>query len=372
MRSNLLLSLLLLSITQAVLAGETDCSRRIYDFTPVSDSNPVVVKIGQSIEIPVSEYLAYQRAEHLNTTTNQLDRQQKKELLDGLIGEYLLVDEACRLGADEHPGFTSRMKYTRTIMLSDFLVEQEVHSKATNAEDYNRRLDDLQNRLFDAATIDVSIGDYDRLKAAARKINAVDTDSTLTNAVSYGNAASLAKIRDIMRSTPDSVLARYNGTPITVKQVLAVYAPLRPPRPPLETNDDLVNLLKPMIVPELMADEAARRGIENQPEFQNKLIENRNALLRIYMHGLIESESAAKLDVPDLEKQMKAWFLENTNRFAIPTPDGGKRIPTYEEVRKRVEGDYSIDVRDQLQAEKIAALRQSHEVKIDSAILDGI
>ena len=371
MRSYLVLPLLVLSITQAIRAGETDYARRIYDFSPVSDDNPVLVKINQSIEIPISEYLAYQRAEHLNTTTNQIALEQKKELLDGLIGEYLLVDEAYRLNADQHPGFTSRMKYTRTIMLSDFLVQQEVHSKATNADDYNRRLDELQARLFDEATIDVSIGDYDKLKDAARKINAVDTDATRANAVGYGSAASLAKMRDIMQSLPDSVLARYNGTPITVKQVLAIYAPLRPPRPPLKTNDDLVNLLKPMIVPELMAAEAARRGIENQPEFRNKIIENRNALLRIYMHGMIESEAAAKLDVPDLENQMKTWFLQNTNRFAIPTPDGGKRIPTYEEVHKRIEGDYSIEVRDQLQAEKIRALRQSHKIEIDSTLLNG-
>src|SRR5258708_40105766 len=99
---------------------------------------------------------------------------------------------------------------------------------------------------------------------------------------------------------PDSVLARYsdtaitndapatNGTAITVKQVLAIYAPLHAPRPPLETDEDLIKILKPFIMPSLMAAEARKRGVEALPAFQHKVIENQFARPPIYMRGIME------------------------------------------------------------------------------------
>jgi hypothetical protein len=314
MRVNFILFFaILFSVNGSGAAQETNCARRLFDFTPVSTNNPIVARIGGSLEIPVSEYLAYRKAEHLSTITNTLDLNQKKELLNGLIDQYLLVDEACRTGADQHPGFTSRMDYTRTIMLSDFLVAQEVEAKVKTADEYNQLLENLKNRLFDAATIDVSIGDYDKLKIAARELHA--------------------------------------------------------PRPPLESNDDLINLLKPLIVPELMAAEARRLGIESQPAFQNKLIENRNALLRIHMRGLIEAQANQELKAPGLDQRIQSWYQQNAEQYAVPATNGVKTIPTYAAIKKRLAGDYSVDLRDRIQAEKVRALRKAHPVEIIEAIL---
>ncbi|MDB6018422.1 MAG: hypothetical protein JWR19_2911 [Pedosphaera sp.] len=359
MRVNFILFFaILFSVNGSGAAQETNCARRLFDFTPVSTNNPIVARIGGSLEIPVSEYLAYRKAEHLSTITNTLDLNQKKELLNGLIDQYLLVDEACRTGADQHPGFTSRMDYTRTIMLSDFLVAQEVEAKVKTADEYNQLLENLKNRLFDAATIDVSIGDYDKLKIAAREINATGA-----------SPSSSPKIRTLLENMSDSVLARYNGTAITVKQVLAIYAPLHAPRPPLESNDDLINLLKPLIVPELMAAEARRLGIESQPAFQNKLIENRNALLRIHMRGLIEAQANQELKAPGLDQRIQSWYQQNAEQYAVPATNGVKTIPTYAAIKKRLAGDYSVDLRDRIQAEKVRALRKAHPVEIIEAIL---
>src|ERR1700722_1996078 len=186
-----------LSLNRLGAAEETNYSRRIFDFTPISTTNPVVARIGHSIEIPASEYLAYQKAEHESTIKNKLELTQKKEILNDLIDQYLLVDEAYRIGADKHSGFTTRMEFTRTMLLSEFLVAQEVDAKAKTAEEYNNLLDKLQNRLFDAATINVSIEDYDKLKIVAKEINAVSEDSSQSDSAATAQSSSTAKIREI-------------------------------------------------------------------------------------------------------------------------------------------------------------------------------
>jgi len=368
-------------------AQATNCTRRIFDFTPISTTNPIVARIDGSIEIPVSEYRTYQKAEHESTVKEKLNLAQKKEILNDLIDEYLIVGEACRIGADKRPGFTSRMEFTHMMLLSDFLVAQEVTTKAKTAEEYNNLLDKLQNRLFDAATINVSIGDYDKLKQAAKEINETDQPSPRSNSGADAQkpaSSAKAKIRKIMEDMPDSVLARYsdatmtnnvsatNGTVITVKEVLAVYSNLHAPRPPLETDDDLVKMIKPFIMPPLMADEAIKQGIEALPAFQNKVIENRNALLRIYMHGVIAAQANKELNAPGLDKRIKSWYQQNAAQYAVQAPDGVKTMPTYEKIQKRVEGDYSVDLRDQIQARKVRALRKAQTVEIDEAILNGL
>ena len=378
------LSLSRLGTAQEINQG-TNYARRIFDFTPISTTNPVVARIGHSIEIPASEYLAYQKAEHESTVKTNLDMAQKKEILNDLIDQYLLVDEAYSIGADRQPGFTNRMEFTRTMLLSEFLVAQEVDAKAKTSEEYNDLLDKLQNRLFDAATINVSIEDYDKLKKAAKEIDAAGKASPrLDPGVDVQKNTSSARIREIMENMDDSVLARYsdtamtnsttitNGTAITVKQVLAVYSHLHAPRPPLESNEDLVNIIKPFMMPSLMAAEAKKEGIETLPAFQNKVIENRNALLRIYMDGVIEAQANDELNAPGLEKRIQSWYKQNKEHYAVQATNDVKMMPTYGEIQKRVEGDYSVDLRDRIQAEKVHALRKTHPVEINEPILDRL
>jgi hypothetical protein len=271
------------------------------------------------------------------------------------------------------------------MLLSEFLVAQEVDAKAKTADEYNSLLDKLQSRLFEAATINVSIEAYDKLKTAAKEIDAADNASPRPDSGTdvQRNPAS-AKIREIMENMHDTVLARYsdtattndasvtNGTAITVKQVLAVYSHLHAPRPPLETNEDLINMIKPFIMPSLMAAEAVKRGIETMPAFQNKVVENRNALLRIYMDGLIEVQANQELNTPGLDRRMKSWYRQNVEHYAVQSNDGVKTTPAYELIQKRVEGDYSVDLRDRIQAEKVRALRKMHQIEINEAVLNGL
>jgi len=340
----------------------TSFERRLFDFTPVSSTNPVVARIGNTMEIPMSEYRAYVAAEKEAIIRTNASFAEKQAVLDDLIGEYLLVDDAYKNGVDKHPEFLRKMDYTRTILLSEFLTAQEVDAKAKTADEYHRLLADLQNRVFEAAEIIVSNEAYEKLKKAAREINAADQTS-------IDRKASMARIRAVMESMDESVLARYDNEKVTVKEVLAIYANLHAPRPRLETKQDLIDILKPLVMPSLLAAEARKRGIENHADFKNKIEQNRNALLRIYEHGRLQQQASDGMKAPDLSERLRAWYEQNKEHYAIDGAAGSKTIPPYSEVRERVEGDYSVGLWERAEADKIRSLRKSNQVKIDDAVL---
>jgi len=370
MRTPLLALIVLGAFVVSTMAGTSstdfsDCARRCFDFTPLSRTNPALARINTSIAIPVSEFLAYQKAEHLSTLKEHLDSAKKKEILNDLIDEYLLVDEAYKAGADRNPEFSKRMEFTRTLIFSDLLVTDEVETKAKTGEEYNKLLGQLEDRLFDAATIDVSVQAYDVLKNAAKEIDALGPPGK-------GESTVGAKAHEILEKMADTVLARYNGEVVTVKEILAVYIPLHVPRPRLETEDDLVKMLKPLIVPALMAAEAKRRGMEALPAFQEKIIENRNALLRIYVHGMVNGEANRQLTAPNLDARMKSWYRQNAKQYAVRGADGAETIPAYETIKARLESDYSEDLRDRIRMEKLRALRKTCDIQINEAVLKGL
>jgi hypothetical protein len=351
----------LLTVGKPSNLGATTFERRLFDFSPVSATNPVVARI-DTIEIPMSEYRAYIAAEKQIIIRTNSTFTERKAILDDLIGEYLLVNDAYRDGIDQHSDFIRKMDYTRTILLSEFLTAQEVDAKAKTAEEYNHLLGDLQNRVFEAAEIIVSNEAFDKLKKAAREINASDPTAT-------DRKAAMAKIRAIMENTDDSVLARYNTEKVTVKEVLAIYANLHAPRPQLETNQDLIDILKPLVMPSLLAAEARKRGIGNLADFKNKVEQNRNALLRIYEHGVLQQQASDGMKAPDLSDRLQSWYKQNEDRYAMDGPSGSKTTPPYSEVRERVEGDYSVDLWEHAEADKIRSLRKSYRVEINDAVL---
>lgn len=352
-------------------APASDTSRRMFDFTPVSADNPVVARIGETIAIPASEYRAYQKTEKIHAITDPSSLAQKRAVLEDLISEYLYVDEAYRHGVAESAGFTKRMDYTRSLLLADFLTAQTVNPAAATPEANNASLDALTNRLFDAATIEVSNEAYAALKTVTKAIDTASAASQRGPIIDPPSVAT-AKLRQIVETAPEGVLARYLQKSISIKQLLAIYAGLSAPRPRLDTQEALVDMLKPIIVPELMAVEAAKRGIDATPAFQNKVIENRNALLRFKAQGLIESRANETLKAPDVSQRLQAWYAAHADQYAMADEGGVKKVPALADVRQRVEGDFSLDLRDQLRAAKAEELRRAQPVSIDEAVLRGL
>ena len=150
-------------------SARADESRRFFDFAPASAANPAVATIDGTIKIPLTELRAYRTGERLQAVTDT--PAQKRALLDDLVNEYLLVDEAYRTGVVESPRFAKEMEATRTMILTDFMATQALHDKGKPSPESGDAAAAMADRLFDAAAIDISNEAYDILKRAAQTVN---------------------------------------------------------------------------------------------------------------------------------------------------------------------------------------------------------
>ncbi len=334
-------------------------ARRFFDFTPVSAENPVVATIDGTVQIPLSELRGYRDAERPRTITDPANLAQKRAVLDDLVNEYLYVDDAYRAGVPESAAFSRRMDATRTMLLSDFMSVRAIETKPLATMPDREAAAAMAEKLFDAANIEVSNEAYDLLKKSAFVVDQAAENSP--------------QLAAVVKHAPDATLVRYEDRTISVHQILAIYAGLPvAKRPRVATEAGLIAMIKPLIAPELMALEAAKRGIAAEPAFQHKLIQNRNALLRFHVHGAIESQANAVLNGPDLEPQLAAWYRTHAEFYATPATSGGKTIPTLAAVRDRALADFSVDLRDRLLAEKAQALRRERHVAIDEKALQAL
>src|SRR5262245_42874216 len=79
----------------AAIATEPEQMHRIYDFTPISESNPVVARVADTpIEIPMSEFQGHLKAEVTEEARRGLDEAGKRKQLDRLIDELVLLWDA--------------------------------------------------------------------------------------------------------------------------------------------------------------------------------------------------------------------------------------------------------------------------------------
>ena len=347
--------------------ARADDSRRFFDFAPVSAANPVVATIDGTIQIPLSELRGYRDSERLNAITDPASLAQKRAVLEDLINEYLYVDDAYRSGVVRSDGFSRQMAATRTMILTDFIAARATNEKGNAPGETIDPGAALADRLFEAAAIEVSNEAYEILKRAARLVDAAGG-----TAREGRDPEVSARLHAIVNDTPEATLVRYEDKSISVRQILVIYAGLPAPRPPIETPAGLTTMIKPLIVPELMAIAAVKQGIAAEPEFQHKLIQNRNALLRFHMQGLVEREANELMQSPSLERELHGWYDTHKAEYAVTTGRGEKIIPTYAQARPRVEGDYSVALRDRLLAEKAQALRKTRAVHVDEAVLKNL
>ena len=355
-----LLPFLLLAAAPAV----ADESRRFFDFTPVSAANPVVATIGGTIEIPLSELRGYRDAERPQAVTDPANLAQKRAVLEDLLNEYIHVDEAYRTGVPASPGFARQMEATRTMILTDFMAARAADEKlVTVPEAITGAALAMAEKLFAATAIEVSNEAYALLKRSAQLIDEA-----------AGPPAEVsARLQAIVGRTPEAVLVRYEERSISVHQILAIYAGLPAARrPAVQTQAGLIDMIKPLILPELMALEATRRGIAAEPAFQQKLIQNRNALLRFHTQGQVERRAVELMNEPGIEAQLHAWYEAHRADYALVEAGGQRRPATFAEARARIEGDYSVGLRDRLLAERVQELRKARTITVDEAVLRSL
>lgn len=336
-------------------SATADESRRFFDFTPLSADNPAVATIDGTRAIPLSELRAYRNAERLQAKTDTFA--QKRALLDDLVSEFLFVDECYRTGIVESPRFAKQMEATRTLILTDFMTTRALHEKKPGETGDAAAV--LADRLFDAAPIDISNEAYAIVKHAAKLLDATTVASQRGPLVDSPEAAA-AKLYTIINAAPEAVIVRYADKTLSIHEILSLYSGLPAPRPNVQAEAGFVAMIKPLITPELMAQEAVRRGIAVEREFQDKLVQNRNALLRFHAHGAIEARANDVLRGADLETRLQAWYHEHRELYPAEP---------FATLRPRVLGDFSVDLRDRLIAEKAQALRKVRVVTIDDEVL---
>jgi hypothetical protein len=353
---------LLLLVALLGPALRADHSRRIFDFTPVSATNPVVATIDGDIEIPLSELRGFRDAEKLTAITDPASLGQKRAVLDALLDEYLMVDRAYRDDVPGSPGFARQMEATRTMVLTDFMAMRAAAGHvAAAAADPDPGVA-LAEKLFEAAKIEVSNESYDLVKRAARAVDAAT-----------GSRGEMqARLHAIVAETPEAVLVRYEDRMIGVRQIVALYAGLPvEKRPAVQTESGMIELIKPLILPELMAREALKQGIAAEPAFKQKIIQNQNALLRFHAQGAIERRANEFLRAPDLGDRLREWYEAHRSLYQVIEKEQPRQA-TFDEALARVEGDYSVAVRDRLLAEEAASLRKLRSIRIDESVLTAL
>ncbi len=371
MRAKIALIAGCLLATNAITFVRADESRRLFDFAPISAANPIVATIDQTIHIPLSELRAYRDAERLQAITDPASLSQKRTVADDLITEYLYVDDAYQSGVDRSPGFSKQMAATRTMILTDLIaarVESEKPDAHAQAGDATLA---LAHQLFEAADIRISNEAYALLKQCAHAIDQ-SRATPQPGPLMPNPQVAAAKLYEIINRTPEAVLARYEDKSISVRQILSIYAGLPDTRPNLETTEGLLEMIKPLVVSDLMAMEAARKGIADDPLFKNKVIQNQNALLRFYTQDMVDRQVNATMSDPANDFKMRAWHAQHKANYGPPRESPDQRLPTYEQVQSRVEGDYSVMLREKLLAEKATALRKTHTIEIDEAVLEKL
>ena len=162
----------------ASVAARADESRRFFDFTPLSADNPAVATIDGTLQIPLSELRAYRNTEKLQAVTDPGNLAQRRAILDDLVNEYLLVDEAYRSGVVQSERFSHQMEATRTMILTDLMSSRAANEKKLPPGTPNAAAAAMADRLFDTAAIDISNESYDLLKRAAKAVDRTSAAST--------------------------------------------------------------------------------------------------------------------------------------------------------------------------------------------------
>lgn len=334
---------------------------RLFDFTPPSAENPVLARIDDSLEIPASELRAFVAAERSSRQLEQLSPTERHQALRDLADEYLLVIEAKRRGAEQTGPFRLRMDYTRRMLLSEFLVGDEVGARATTADDYARRLASLRREIFDSCPIAVSNESHALFAQLAAE----------TAAALARSAAPEAEKRLFAEATAragHATLARYGSNAVPVRKALVFYLYLPPgDRPEVGTPAGLTKLLEELLLPDLLADEAQRRGLEQRDDFRAKVAENESALLRMFMQDQLRRELLA-LPAPS-EAELARWYLLRRDRYARAAASPLVGLDGFDGQRERVQSDFLEERAAELRAKRLRKLRVQHRMTFEPPTL---
>jgi hypothetical protein len=351
-----------------VRAAETDGSslRCLYDMTPVSETNPVIVRVREcGIEIPLSEFQAYVKSTVPpkpgadSAKPGPLTLAQKRRYLNELIDDHFLLWDGYRQKADQTARLREILKNTETMLLQETLIKEEVIDKARTPEEYQSLSRQLLEKIFEKTDITISNEARDELNAAARR------SLELTNAPPDSEEVMTPQ----NRKRP---LAKSKTFTLTTGDVLERYLQIRPDRrPDLAKQDGLVAMLKALLGEQLLIDEARARGLEKSPHVLEMLQLNRNTLVRMYAVDQVMAQAVARMKAPDLDDRLRSWFNSNLKtRYMWKDNGGQEHIVSFERERESIQNDYFDALNERLRLERIVSLREERKAEIDERCLN--
>jgi hypothetical protein len=335
-----------------------DQTRRLYDFAPVSASNPVVATIdGCADQIPLSELRGHLAAEVTEDKRASLDHEERKRQLDRLIDEHLFLMDAYRQKADQTNRAVETLTRTRKMLLGEFLTAREVDAKAKTADDHARLKKELLKRVLGKAHVTVSNEGYATLKTAAKKASAAKDPADV-----------LASMAPDVR---EQLVVAFQDIKLTVGDVLPVYLKLPvKERPDIERPDGMVELVKHLLEEDFLAAEALSQGIDRERGYLEKVELNRNALARMWSQDQSAAHARERLAASDVDARLHEWYKDHLATRYTYKENGKEKVMPFDQNRDSILNDYSDALRDSVRAEEGKALRQGHKIVVDEAVMD--
>jgi len=343
------------ALPPAAAATEPEQMHRIYDFTPISESNPVVARVaGTPIEIPMSEFQAHLKSEVTEDVRRTLTEEGKRKQLDRLIDELVLLWDAYQQKADQSERVATTLEGTTKMLLGEFLVKEDVDDKAKTSEEHARQLKVFRERLFQKASITVSNEAYAALKEAAAKQKSPTPESL---------AAEVA-------ARP---LAQCLDQTVTIGDVWKVWAGMPADRRPDITQPaNLTAILYDLTEDVVKVSEARARGIDKTRPFREKVQANRAALTRMWAHDRVTQEAVARLKSPETEPRLRQWYQDHLKtRYTYKDDKGNEKVIDYDAEKQSIQNDYFDELRESVKAERAKRLRGDRKVEVDERLVAG-
>jgi hypothetical protein len=339
----------------ATAATEPEQMHRIYDFTPVSESNPIVARVADSpVEIPLSEFQAHLKTEVTEDDRKKLTAEGKRKQLDRLIDELVLLWDAYRQKADESERVSTTLEGTKKMLLGEFLQKQDVDDKAKSSEEHARQLKVFRERLFQKASITVSNEAYAALKDAAKKQKSPTPESLSPElalrplAQCLDHTVTIGDVWKAWAATPAEKRADL-ADPDALKAIL------------YDLTEDLVKV-----------HEALARGIDKTRPYREKVQANRAALTRMWAHDRVTKEASARLKSPETEPRLRQWYQDHLKtRYTYKDEKGNEKVMDYDAEKQSIQNDYFDELREQVKAERAKALRGDRKVEVDEQLVGG-
>jgi hypothetical protein len=341
-------------IRPAAVTTEPEQMHRIYDFTPVSESNPIVARVeGTAVEIPLSELQGHLKAEVNDEERAKLTVEGKRKQLDRLIEELMLLEDAYQQKADQSPRVADTLDGTRKMLLAEFLTKEEVDDKAKTGDDHTRLRKVLRERLLQKTPITVSNEAFADLKAALAKAG--------------------KEPGEVPAELAPRPLARCADTTITMGEVWKAWAAAPPgERRDIRTPAGLSAVLEDLSEDVVKVAEAKARGIDKTRPYREKVEANRAALTRMWFQDRVTREASERMKSPEIEGRLRQWYQDHLKtRYTYKDPQGQEKVVVFEQEKESIKNDYFDQLRESVRIERARQLIGSKKVIVDERLVAG-